>query len=147
MNLNKLTMILTSILTSVIIIPFINGVGCNFKYTEDYDDYHMVGSCNKGILQTQVTYKNFEFSYYKKFVWASFAGRVYLINITPKISQSEISNYVKDTNLRYEHHKYNETLFTSYLSKRTKSGEYIFITDEPVEAIYIFNIKGSLSFF
>lgn len=134
-------------MATIVTMPFINGLGCNFQYTEDFDDYHMIGTCKKGVLQTQITYKNFEFSYYKKFIWAHLGDRVYLLSISPKLSQENILSSVKETNLRYEHHKYNETFFMSYLMQKTKSGEYAFITDEPVEAIYIFNIKGNLSFF
>jgi hypothetical protein len=136
-----------TIFTFIVLIPYINGYGCDFDYTEIFDEYDMVGSCNNGVLQTHIIYHDNDFSYYKKFLWLKYNDKALLINISSKLPQERILQSFPDFELRYDQYKHNENLFAFYLIREAKNGETIFISKEPVDAMYVFAITGKLSYF
>lgn len=148
MKLSRLLMIsIFTIFTLAALIPYVNGLGCDFNYTEEFDEYDMVGNCKNGILQTHIIYHNNQFSYYKKFLWIKYANKVLLINISSKLPQEVILKSFNDFDVRYSQYKHNENLYAFYLIREARSGETIFISNEPVDAMYIFDLTGKLSYF
>ena len=148
MKLSRLLMIsIFTIFTLAALIPYVNGYGCDFNYTEEFDEYDMVGNCKNGILQTHIIYHKNQFSYYKKFLWIKYANKVLLINISSKLPQEVILKSFNDFDVRYSQYRHNENLFAFYLIREARSGETIFISNEPVDAMYIFDLTGKLSYF
>lgn len=148
LRLSKLlTIFVFAMFIFVVLLPYINGYGCDFNYREEFDDYDMVGSCRGGVLKTHIVYNDRGFSYFKKFLWFKYRNRVLLINISSKLPQNVILHSFPDFDIRYNHYMHNESLFEFYLIREAKNGEKIFVTNEPVDAMYIFDMKGQLSYF
>ncbi|EHC03876.1 hypothetical protein Sbal625DRAFT_4444, partial [Shewanella baltica OS625] len=82
-----------------------------------------------------------------KFLWIKYANKVLLINISSKLPQEVILKSFNDFDVRYSQYRHNENLYAFYLIREARSGETIFISNEPVNAMYIFDLTGKLSYF
>jgi hypothetical protein len=142
-----LTISFFTIFIFIALIPYVNGYGCDYEYTENFDDYNMVGSCKNGVLQTHIIYHNSDFSYYKRFLWLKYNDKALLVNISSKLPQERILQSFPDFEVRYNQYKNNANTFAFYLIREAKNGETIFLSKEPTEAMYIFAITGKLSYF
>lgn len=136
--------------TFYILLPFINGLGCNFSFQEKGQHINQIGKCKAGVLTTFYKESGYGNSSYNRYIYGVLGGTFYLIRINKeRVEQKNTFHSSISSNEDYDH------AFSLYDGDRLYVSRYIcvnerrcfVITDDAIENIYEMIFDGRLGFF
>lgn len=132
-----------------LILPFINGLGCNFTFQAKGEHITQIGKCKAGVLTTFYQVPGYGKSSYNRYVYGTLGNTSYLIRINKERLEQRLSHEsVKNS---FEDHYHMFSLYDGdmlYINKNICiiDGKCLVITGNPIENVYEMTYEGNLSF-
>ncbi len=136
--------------TIYILMPFINGLGCNFTFKERGEHVVQVGKCKSGVLTAFYKYDGDGKTSYNRYIYGVLGNTFYLIRINKERVVSHIPIHPSLHFSGDEEHAFN--LYDGdrfYISRYfcVSDKKCFVITDDAIENIHEMVFDGRLGFY
>lgn len=127
-----------------LLYPFVNGLGCSYRFTHDGELNLQKGKCRSGVLSVYIENKASGRVINKTMLWGKRGSEIY----TLFISQREVKPAVAtDNQALYADTFYdNQLLIVGLLLKTKQPNQYISVFDYPFDIGYDITLFGKTSF-
>ncbi|MFT2798882.1 hypothetical protein [Serratia sp. N21D137] len=135
--------VLIFILFMYVLYPFINGLGCNFKFISESPSISLKGVCHLGRFTLVQKEKETGALIKQVFIFASRGDYMYFIKVNSKIMGDYMAKDV------YADEVYREQTFRIFYIKKSniERNTYVFISTKPINLIFRAKIYGEISIF